>query len=170
MNPSSDDFAALRRLLALKRHEQPPPGYFDRLANSIMVQIEAATLKVPWWERLLGGRGLAPALAGAFALLVGGVYLVGLSSADHPDAAPAGGGGFVAAGAPEWNPSPELAAAPSWLPATAVPVAAGAGLDSGAVGGGGLAPVGTLSPASLFATPSRYADTNTVGAANFRMR
>ncbi len=168
MNPPSDDFAALRRLLALKRHEQPPPGYFDRLADSIMVQIEAATLKVPWWERL-GGRELAPALAGAFALLVGGVYLVGLSSADRPDAAPAGGGGFVAAGAPEWSPSPELAAH-SWVHETAVPVAAGAGLDSGSVGGAGLAPVGTLSPASLFATPSRYADTNPVGAANFRMR
>ena len=170
MNPPSDDFEALRRLLALKRHEQPPPGYFDRLADSIMVQIEAATLRVPWWKRLLGGRELAPALAGAFALLVGGVYLLGLSSADHPDAAPAEGGGFVAAGAPEWSPAPELAATHSLIHGTAVPVAAGAGLESGSVGGAGLAPVGTLSPASLFATPSRYADTNPVGTANFRMR
>jgi hypothetical protein len=170
MNPPSDDFEALRRLLALKRYEQPPPGYFDRLADSIMVQIEAVSLKVPWWERLLGGRELAPAMAGTFALLVGGVYLLGLSPADHPENASAGGSGFVAAGAPEWSGSSELAAAHAMIPAGAVPVAVGVGLDNGPVGNAGLAPMGTLTPSSLFATPSRFADTNPVGAANFRMR
>jgi len=35
MESSQDDFAALRALLKLKRHEQPPPRYFDDVRNQI---------------------------------------------------------------------------------------------------------------------------------------
>lgn len=36
MGSSSDDFAALRALLKLKRHEQPPPRYFNDLSSGII--------------------------------------------------------------------------------------------------------------------------------------
>lgn len=36
------DFRELKRLLALKRHEQPPPGYFDFLAGQIQQELRAA--------------------------------------------------------------------------------------------------------------------------------
>lgn len=35
MESSQDDFAALRALLKLKRHEQPPPRYFDDARDQI---------------------------------------------------------------------------------------------------------------------------------------
>lgn len=35
MGSSSDDFGALQALLKVKRYEQPPPRYFDHLADGI---------------------------------------------------------------------------------------------------------------------------------------
>jgi hypothetical protein len=37
--PSDHDFAELQRLLRLKRHEQPPPGYFEALPRQVMASL-----------------------------------------------------------------------------------------------------------------------------------
>jgi hypothetical protein len=76
MNPEPEQFENLRRLLALKRHEQPPPGYFDRMPGLIMARIKAGERgessrpvwfwEVPWIERIWTLLEARPVLAGGF--------------------------------------------------------------------------------------------------------
>lgn len=114
MNPDSQDFDSLRRLLALKRHEQPPPGYFNRFSRDVMARIKAgesggeASFGPPFFQRLFALFDVKPVFAGAFgmgmcALLISGVIAsetdkpTGLSAASvaqgntpvvNPDASP----------------------------------------------------------------------------------
>jgi hypothetical protein len=76
-----DEFEALRRLLAWKRHELPPPGYFQRLPDRVIDRIEAEGIKPQstWWERLFYEVRVEPVVAGAYGLLVGGLLVLGLS-------------------------------------------------------------------------------------------
>jgi hypothetical protein len=83
MDPAQNEFRSLRQLLALKRHEQPPPGYFDRLSGAIGRRIAAEASEpepLGWLAGLLAGFELRPAVLGLFALLLGGVYLMGFSA------------------------------------------------------------------------------------------
>jgi hypothetical protein len=90
MTPETKNFDALRRLLKLKRCEQPPPGYFNDFSRQVVAQIKAAanqdreplldrlSWEVPWLQHLLEAFQAKPALAVTFgaavcALLVGGV-------------------------------------------------------------------------------------------------
>jgi hypothetical protein len=41
MSETPDDFDDLKRLLKLKQHEVPPPGYFNRLAGDVVSRIQA---------------------------------------------------------------------------------------------------------------------------------
>lgn len=45
MSDESNNFPELQRLMVLKRHEQPPPGYFNRFPLRVMAKIEALELK-----------------------------------------------------------------------------------------------------------------------------
>lgn len=85
MNTEPNEFVALRRLLALKRHEQPPPGYFDRLANSIRSKLVEEQARQPWWSRIFALWDIRPAWAGAFAAAVAGLYVLGMSFSSGPD-------------------------------------------------------------------------------------
>jgi hypothetical protein len=72
MNPK--DFEALRRLLVLKRHEQPPPGYFNRFSREVILRIRAGErapdhalenwFGAPWLRRFWTALETKPALAG----------------------------------------------------------------------------------------------------------
>jgi hypothetical protein len=68
MNSDQNDFEALRRLMALKRHEQPPPGYFNRLPDQIMARIQGGEGKLGFWEQFLSQFTFRPALVYSFAL------------------------------------------------------------------------------------------------------
>jgi hypothetical protein len=89
MSQDSQDFGQLRRLLALKRHEQPPPGYFNDFSSQVIARIKAGDRAeegalgrllwdAPWLQRFWSALEAKPIVAGAFgaavcALLVGGV-------------------------------------------------------------------------------------------------
>jgi hypothetical protein len=68
MNSKPDDFQALRKLMALKRHEQPPPGYFDLLPRKIASRLEREGGEPGFWEKILAGFTFRPAFAYSFAL------------------------------------------------------------------------------------------------------
>jgi len=76
MNENENNFESLRRLLAHKRHETPPPGYFNSFSGQIIARIRAgearaartdSSSEISWFLKLLQAFELKPAFAGAFA-------------------------------------------------------------------------------------------------------
>ena len=82
MTQPPEDFSELRRVLAWKRHESPPPGYFTHFSAKVIARIEAEQLAstVPWWRSLLAPLNWQRGLFGANVLIVTGVGLVGVSA------------------------------------------------------------------------------------------
>lgn len=78
--PPSNEFERLQRLLALKRHESPPPGFFERFPDQVRSRLARAEAEpLSWWRRWLDLEALNPAMATAYAavvtlLLVGGFW------------------------------------------------------------------------------------------------
>lgn len=85
MNSPRDEFDTLRKLLALKRYEQPPPGYFRDFPDRVLARIEAneAEVGASGWAHLLSIFEFRPALAGAFGLAVLALYVFGLNLAQE---------------------------------------------------------------------------------------
>jgi hypothetical protein len=95
MSPIPDDFEQLRRLLALKRHEQPPPGYFYGFSRQVIVRIKAGELgdaeETSIWsfgggsllQRIWATFDARPVLAGAFGAAVCGFFVVGALLSDN---------------------------------------------------------------------------------------
>jgi hypothetical protein len=69
---NSENFEALRKIMAVKRHEQPPPGYMHYLPGRIMSRIEHGDGQLTFWERISSSFVLRPSLAYAFGLTVCG--------------------------------------------------------------------------------------------------
>ncbi|HUS34658.1 MAG TPA: hypothetical protein VM680_04825 [Verrucomicrobiae bacterium] len=106
MMNDEQDFDKLRTLLTLKNHEQPPPGYFNRLPGKILARIEASELasQSTWWDWLVARFDARPILACAYGFTISGLLLMGfrLSQVLQADAkaetgAPSLGGGWLAA-------------------------------------------------------------------------
>lgn len=92
MEPAPPEHERLLRLLALKRHEIPPPGYFDRFADRVVLQIKAGQgpASETWWVRLRDWLTAEPALASSYAMLLAGgmFFLLSLYHlSDHDGAA-----------------------------------------------------------------------------------
>jgi hypothetical protein len=88
MSSDSENFEQLRKLMALKKHEQPPPGYFNNFSHEVVTRIKVSQqpgrditevlAPVPWLLRLLNMLETKPLFAGAFgmgvcALLISGI-------------------------------------------------------------------------------------------------
>jgi hypothetical protein len=96
MDHESESFDALQRLLALKRHEVPPPGYFDRLPREIHVRLAAARQPVParrradvpesnWLATFLRLVESRPSFVGALGTAVCGVIFAGIVYSHYRD-------------------------------------------------------------------------------------
>lgn len=80
MSASPDNFESLEKLLRLKRHEQPPPRYFNEFSGRVMGRIERGDARLSWWERF--GFDLRPALAAGAGMVACGLIVYGVATAD----------------------------------------------------------------------------------------
>ncbi len=121
MNPEQEKFEPLRRLLAVKRHEQPPPGYFDNFARQVIIRIragegpgsssilEAFSWQAPWLQRLLGAFQGRPILAGGFGFAACALLLAGFLFSENASAPPELFGSTLATTAlPQWQLHPDV--------------------------------------------------------------
>lgn len=94
-----ENFDRLLRLLALKRHEVPPPGYFDDLPREIRLELlaeihsESSGLTADadgynWLRRLIAMLERRPYLASVFFLTVCSLILTGVFYANNITPAP----------------------------------------------------------------------------------
>lgn len=92
MKPEAENFETLKKLLALKRHEQPAPGYFDSLPAEISARIsdldsERADNKIrgvqvaAWVHMTWNMLSARPILAGAFSVCLTSLVLWNVLSA-----------------------------------------------------------------------------------------
>jgi hypothetical protein len=97
MNEQENDFESLRRLLAFKRHENPPPGYFNRFSGQVIGRIHAGANHngskklaghAPWLLKLLQIFETKPAFAIAFASTLCLLLLMGIIFAGQPESTP----------------------------------------------------------------------------------
>ena len=85
MNPNSENFDQLRKLLALKRHEQPPPRYFNDFSGQVIARIRAGEHGedgLAWVRKLWSLMEGKPMLTGAFGAAVCALVISGIVFSD----------------------------------------------------------------------------------------
>lgn len=96
---NDNNFGELKKLLKLKQHEVPPPGYFGRFSDSVVSRIQAGETGGPqgwlenfegsWFLRALQLFQARPGMVGGMATTLCLLLLVGVVMADRPDGASA---------------------------------------------------------------------------------
>jgi hypothetical protein len=86
----NENFESLRRLLALKRHEVPPPGYFHNFSGQVISRIELGedqrqSSSLPWFLGFVQFFEAKPAFAGAFASALCLLLVFGIVNAERPE-------------------------------------------------------------------------------------
>ncbi len=101
MNENENNFESLRRLLALKRHEAPPPGYFNDFSSQVLQRIHLGQAEnpddlseelfshAPWLAKLAHLFDARPVFTGGFAGALCLLLLFGIVYAERPDFTPA---------------------------------------------------------------------------------
>jgi hypothetical protein len=97
MNENENNFESLRRLLAFKNRETPPPGFFDNFSAQVVNRIRAGEARnpakareelfaeAPWLLKFLQVFEAKPAFASAFAGALCLVLVFGIVFAERPD-------------------------------------------------------------------------------------
>lgn len=85
MKPETDTTDELQRMLALKRHEQPPTQFFQKLSDNVLQRLQTPEpAPEPTWRQKLGlDFDTKPVLVCATGVGVCGLLLLGLISAQH---------------------------------------------------------------------------------------
>lgn len=86
MDPESKLTVSVERLIALKRLEQPPPGYFHLLPGRILNRIEKGEGQSGFWEQWWPSFRVRPVMAYALGLAVCGVLTAGVYFTPRMDA------------------------------------------------------------------------------------
>lgn len=119
MTPEPENFDGLRRLLKLKRHEQPPPGYFSHFSRQVIAQIRAdeaqnhrhffdrMAWRLPWLQQWVEAFQAKPGLAVSFGGAVFALLVSGMIYSERGDFKPASAENLAAAAqAPIVPPAP----------------------------------------------------------------
>ena len=97
MNENENNFESLRRLLAFKNRETPPPGYFNNFSAQVVARIRAGEAnapssaserlfsEAPWLVKFLQIFEAKPAFAGAFAMALCLVLVFVIVFAEQPE-------------------------------------------------------------------------------------
>jgi hypothetical protein len=100
MNQDTENFEQLRRLLKIKRFEQPPPGYFNNFSGVVIARIklgergeDSAVIgqllwEAPWLQRIWTAFEAKPVLAGAFGLAMCAFLISGVIYSENGDVQP----------------------------------------------------------------------------------
>jgi hypothetical protein len=98
MSETNNNFQQLKQLLKLKRHEMPPPGYFNHFSGDVISRLRAGEASQPesLIERIQSESSLLafllpifqarPGIIGALATSLCLLLLIGVVWADRPDA------------------------------------------------------------------------------------
>jgi hypothetical protein len=78
MDNESKPTIRVERIIALKRYEQPPPGYFHLLPARIINRIEYGEGQSSFWEKWWPAFSVRPVLAYALGLTVCGALTAGI--------------------------------------------------------------------------------------------
>ena len=123
MDQESKNTFRVERIIALKRYEQPPPGYFHLLPDRIINRIERGEGQSSFWEKWWPSFRVRPAMAYALGLMVCGVLAAGIYCPPKPDQS-------ASAGADSSAPGERWADAASTLESRDIPLAGSRWLGS----------------------------------------
>jgi len=100
MNENENDFKELKHLLKLKRHEIPPPGFFNHFSDEVVARIRAGENRssvsvveqlndhAPWLVRFLRVFEAKPGVVGGFATSLCLMLLFGVVLAERSESGP----------------------------------------------------------------------------------
>ena len=100
MNQNENNFEQVKKLLKLKQHEIPPPGYFSSFSSEVILRIRAGEAahsqslaerlqaEAGWFHRFLGIFESRPGVVGGFATSLCLLLLITVVFADHSDVSP----------------------------------------------------------------------------------